>query len=306
MIVVAFFQPVRNLQMLKSLGVTHFTGPEVENAGHLAPADLLTKQKVWIDSVGNLGCKCILKNPPPILPPHCDGVMMTVDEPNGHSVLPSALKPESDKLRATYPSKPIWLSLAGDKILDVKTSHSDYLLKVKLYQDYTALVDVLTTDFYSRNRNARTYPDTHPGDVVKNLTSWISPLKRVIPWLEMNDQQLSPPKPSEGFNRAPFADEIKDQWSYAKQMGAAGVGWFATCDSGKYGWGIASPDFPTKGDSYWPLVGRNGASMSNQISMVETISKSLNPPSIPSAPTVEERLTALEKAMAAISTAAKI
>jgi hypothetical protein len=66
--VVALFQPVRNLDVLKAMGVNIVTGPEVENAGSMKPIDLAVARDAWLKATADRGLKVILKNPPPTLP----------------------------------------------------------------------------------------------------------------------------------------------------------------------------------------------------------------------------------------------
>jgi hypothetical protein len=274
-IVAVFFQPERNLEMLAGIGINVFLGPEVENAKGMAPAALAAKQDSWIRKVAAVGGKCVLKRPIGDLPAHCIGVLLNVDEANGKGILPSTLKVEADALRALYPGVSIWASYAGDKITSANLRKP---AELQLLKDYLALADVVTTDNYSANRNATRYPMTWTADAVKTVKA-VDPRVKVLPWVEMNDQRLNPPKPEDGVNREPTPDEIKATVDNALAMGADGIGWFATCDSGKYGWG-------TVGDSYWPLVNRNGASIQPQIDMVASISQSLNPslPPLPADP----------------------
>jgi hypothetical protein len=272
--VLSFFQPARNIPMLADLGINTFCGPEVENAKSLTPEAFAVGALNWVKTTVDMGLKCILKRPPGIgLPHNCVGVMLSVDEPNAKWPTPvtaADLKAESDDFRNRFPGVPIYLSLAGDKIHSLNLSKPS---DVQPYLDYATVADVLTIDFYSRNRDATRYPDTFPGECVEILKKITG--KPVIPWLEHNDQQL---KPIGGANRAPTPAEIEVQFNTAIAKGAAGIGWFSTCEAGKYGWGVTDP---AKGDSYWPMIDRNGASMQPQIDTVKRLSLSLNPPPQP-------------------------
>jgi hypothetical protein len=261
--VAAFFQPVRNLDALKAMGINTVAGPEVENSGSMTPAQLAAARDAWLKATAERGLKCVLKNPPPALPWNCVGILLSVDEPNGKSVKPAAMKAESDGYRAKYPGVPIFLSLAGDKVTSANFNRPD---EAQLYKDYAALADVLTVDAYSMNRNATRYPVTWTGEAVKKLALVTN--KPVWAWLETNDQQLSPPPAGQGINRAPMPDEIKATWEYAVKCGAKGIGGFFTCDSGKYGWPA----------SYLPAVDRNGQSVQPQYDMFRTLALAANPP----------------------------
>jgi hypothetical protein len=286
--VLSFFQPARNLAMLKSLGMDTFCGPEVENAKSLTPEAMAAGRAAWIKAALDLGVKVILKRPDPgPLPANCVGVMLSVDEPNGKWPTPvtaADLKAESDDLRRRYPGVPVYLSLAGDKIHSLNLSKPS---DVQPYLDYAAVADFFTIDFYDRNRDATRYPDTFPGECVEILKKLTG--KPVIPWLEMNDQQL---KPIGGANRAPTPAEIELQFNTAIAKGADGIGWFSTCEAAKYGWGVTDP---AKGDSYWPLIDRNGVSMQPQIDTVKRLSLSLKP--IP-APAPSPEVAALQQKVA--------
>jgi hypothetical protein len=275
--VLSFFEPARNIPMLTAMGIKVHCGPEIENRKGMTPAAVAAKEAEWIKAVADAGAKCVLKNPTGPLPSHCIGVILNDDEPNAKNVPPATVKVESDALRAAYPGTTIYMSLAGDKILSANLRKPAELANL---QGYLACADVVTANFYSKNRNATRYPTTHTGDIVKTIKAVDSRVK-VIPWIELNDQRLPAPTSqtvpgTTDVNREPTPDEIKATVDNALAMGADGIGWFATCDSGKYGWG-------TVGDSYWPLVNRNGASIQPQIDMVATISQSLNP-SLPPLP----------------------
>jgi hypothetical protein len=287
--IAAFFQPVRYLSALAQKGHNIFFGPEVENAKTLPPASLALAEQAWRDAVKAASAWCVLKRPPAVLPDNCFGVCISVDEPNGKSpvVDPAQLKAESDALRAAYPGTQIFLSLAGDKITSANFAKP---AELQLYKDYGALADVLTVDTYSKNRSEK-YPTTWTGDAVKKLKDATG--KPVWAWVECNDQRLSPP-PAPFVNRAPTPDEIQATVDYAIAQGATGIGFFYTCDSGKYGWP----------ESYFPQVDRNGASMGPQYAKVREIALALSPPAkpeptpIPTDPAVIARLGAVEKQQA--------
>jgi len=287
--VAAFFQPARNVPMLSAMGVNTFFGAEVENAKHITPEQFAAGRAIWIKAVQNAGAKCVLKGATGPLPPNCVGLLLSVDEPNGKLIPPSALVAERDDLRARYPGVPIYLSLAGDKITSANFAKPDEL---KLYQDYGACADVLTVDWYSANRNATRYPMTFTGDAVAKLRQATG--KPVLAWIECNDQILAPPPPAGQVARAPTPDEIQQTVDWAMKQGAAGIGWFATCDRGKYGW----TPIPGKGDSYWPLIDRNEASIQPQIDRVKAIGLALNPAVPIPSPVVDPAILALQQKLA--------
>jgi len=260
--VAVFFQPERNLRYQADLGTGVFFGPEVENPNALPPAVLAAKQAQWIAAVAGVGGRVVLKRPPTTLPSHCVGVLHNVDEPNGKGITPAMLKPEFDRLRAAHPGTPIFLSLAGDKVL---SANFERPLEKQLYLDYAAVCDVMTINFYSRNRNASRYPDTLTGDCIKKLADLTG--RPVWAWVEVNDQRLPLPPPP-NVNRAPTPDEIQRTVEYAVEKGAKGIGWFGTQDQGKYGWP----------ESYWPGIDRNGATMQPQYDMLKVIAAVLGPP----------------------------
>lgn len=134
-----------------------------------------------------------------------------------------------------------------------------------------SIADVLSVNCYSANRNASRYPMTWTADAVRKLAGATG--RPVWAWVEMNDQVVLPaPKPADGISRAPTPQEIDDTVGYALAAGAAGIGWFATSQSNAYGWGVKDP---ARGDSFWPLVDRHGASLAAQIAAVKTISLEL-------------------------------
>lgn len=273
--VLAWNQPARNLPAMAAMGVTTVLGAEVENGRNLAPDALAAGKLAWIKASQDAGLSCILKAPTGPLPVNCVGIILSIDEPNGKLIPPAAMLGERDDLRARYPGVPILLSLAGDKVTSANFRAAD---QVKLYQDYAALADVLTVDVYSFNRDATRYKPTWTADAVKTLKAVTG--KPVIAWAEANDQQL---KPIGGANRAPTPAEIKETVDAAVAAGASGIGWFFTCDSGKYGWP----------QSYLPQVDRNGASMRPQYDAVRSISISLAGPPVTPAPVVVTPLEVL-------------
>lgn len=254
--VLAWNQPARNLPAMVAMGVTTVTGPEIENGNHLAPDVLAAQQLAWIKGTQDLGLRCILRKPTGPLPVNCIGILFSIDEANGKLIPPSALLGERDDLRARYPGTPLLLNLSGDKITSANFRAAD---QVQLYKDYAALCDVLMVDWYSKNRNADRYPVTLTADAVKTLKAVTG--KPVIAWVEANDQQLKPIGAGT-VNRAPTPAEIKETVDAAVAAGASGIGWFFTCDSGKYGWPV----------SFLPQVDRNGVSMRPQYDAVRAIS----------------------------------
>jgi hypothetical protein len=275
--VLAWYQPAANVPTLVGMGVTTFVGEEVPNGRNLSPEALAAGKLAWRKAVADAGARCILKTPTGPLPVNCVGIILSVDEPNAKGIPPASLLGERDDLRSRYPGTPILLSLAGDKITSANFRAAD---QVQLYKDYAACADVLTVDWYSKNRNASRYPVTFTADAVKTLIAITG--KPVIAWVDANDQQLpNPTSKTDGvhldINRAPTPDEMKQTADAAIAAGASGVGWFLTCDSGKYGWP----------GSYLPLVDRNGVSMRPQYDAMRAISIDLaGPPVEPSPPVV--------------------
>jgi hypothetical protein len=261
--VACWFQPVRNVPMLTSIGITHFVGPEVENSGVMSPATLAVAQAQWVKTVADNGGKVIYKLPPPgPLPANVVGLFLSRDEPNGKGILPSALQAEVTDLRTRYPGVPIYISLAGDKITSADFNKPEQL---QLYRDYAALADVLTIDVYSINRNSERYATTWTGEAAKKLADATG--KPVWAWCEMNDQQLKPVLTTD-VNRCPTPAEIQATVDYAIAKGVKGIGWFSTCDgtSGhNYGWPA----------NYWPLVDRNWNSIKPQLDTVASITNKL-------------------------------
>jgi hypothetical protein len=146
------------------------------------------------------------------------------------------------------------------------------------------------------NRNASRYKTSWTADAVKTVLA-VRPDVEVWAWIEANDQRLSPPALPD-VNRAPTPQEIDDTVTQAVAAGARGIGWFLTCDSGKYGWP----------QSYMPDVDRNGASMQPQYDKVAEVSRRYNPTSpvpatLPSttpttAPTLPDPVTLLRADLA--------
>jgi len=260
--ILAWFQPASNFAALAGMGVNVVVGPELGNP-------VSTDQAKWSKAAADAGLWVILKNPVVPLPDNCYGFILSVDEPNGKGILPAALAAESARLRALDATKPIVLSLAGDKVTSANFRAAD---QVQLYKDYAGLADILTVDAYSKNRNAVRYPTTWTGDAVKTLIAVTG--KPVWAWIECNDQQLPPIQVGE-TNREPTPAEIKATVDYAIANGATGIGWFTTCDRGRYGWP----------GSYLPQVNRIGLSMQPQYDMVKQISLALSPAPQPAPPT---------------------
>src|SRR5689334_11138335 len=59
--VAVWFQPARNVAMLRALGVDTFVGPEVENAGAMSPDALAAARAAWVKVVADAGGRVILK-----------------------------------------------------------------------------------------------------------------------------------------------------------------------------------------------------------------------------------------------------
>jgi hypothetical protein len=282
--VAVFFQPARNVKTFADMGVTHFFGPEIESRNTLSQSQLDAGYAAWVKATLDAGVKCVLKNPVGSLPGNCVGVLLSVDEPNGKvnratGVVYTAadLKPESDRLRALYPGIPIFLSLAGDKVTDVKETNRDYAAQVAYYKAFATVADVLTLDNYPKNRNAQRYSTLWPGDAVARLIQFTGGAVPVWTWIECTDQQLSPPTLPD-VNREPYPDEIKSEAEYAIGVGAKGIGWFLTAANGAYKWGDKGDG---RGDSYFPMVNRAGLSMAPQYAMVTAISRALTQQVIP-------------------------
>lgn len=256
-----WWQPARNVPMLAAQGVNVFFGPEVENSAALSPAALAAGQASWVKAVADAGAYCVLKQPSAPVPANCVGFILTVDEPNAKLIPAAALKGNFDALRALDPSRPIFLSMAGGTVTSANLARP---AELQLLKDYAGVCDVFTVDCYPCNGNATRYPMTWTGDAAQKLAGATG--RPVWAWIECNDQQKpAPTSKTDGvhldINRGPTAAEIRSQVDYAVAQGATGIGWFATCDSGKYGWP----------GSYWPLVDRNHASLSAQLAMVASI-----------------------------------
>lgn len=287
--VACFFQPARNVALMASWGINTFFGPEVESPRNLTPGALAAAKVAWVKAVEAAGARCVLKlgaDRPATLPASCAGLLLSVDEPNakinkatGYNYVAADLQPEVDDLRARYPGVQIWVSLAGDKITSANLKKQHEWDALAAWLNLTGFV---TVDVYDNNRNASRYPETWEADVVKTVKA-VAPAVKCLSWHECNDQQLAAPTSQTvpgvpDVNREPTPDEIKQSVDAAIAQGADGIGWFFTCDSGKYGWGVGNTDFATRGDSYLPLVNRRGESMAPQYAMVRQISKALNPP----------------------------
>lgn len=279
--VLSFFQPVRNFQILKELGVTVLAGPEIENKNSLNLTQLTILQNAWNAKAADLGFKIILKGKPTTLPANCIGLMTTIDEPNGKSI--DAPASEVSFMRAQHPGVPIYISLAGDKILDIKPTNRDYADQIKKLKTYLDIVDYVTFNFYSKNRNATRYPTSHTAAIVKIIKD-ASPNVKVIPWIEVNDQQLPLPKPTDGINRAPTPDEITETINLALAAGAEGFGMFSTADRGQYKWP----------ESYMSLVDRSGVSMMPQYEAFKQMALKVNTLPVP-APQDKELLAKIDE-----------
>lgn len=291
--VASFFQPVRNHDLLKGIGVNVLCGPEVENSKALSPTDLAAAKAAWVKSAADRGLFVVLKSPAAPVPANCVGFLLDVDEPNGKGKTAADLRANFLALRALDPAKPIFLSLAGDKVTSANFAKP---AELQLYKDYATVCDVFTVDMYSKNRSTK-YPTTWTGEGVKKLADATG--KPVWAWIEHNDQRL--PVPTDGFtNREPTPDEIKATVDYAVQQGAKGIGWFSTCDSGKYGWP----------DSYFPFINRNGVNLAPQVAMVVQVGAALNPapttqpatlPTTPAPDPLTARLDAQDARIAALT-----
>ncbi len=283
-------EPARHVQDMLALGVNTFVGPEPEDKKHLTPEQFAKKSREWIDAVANSDAKCILREPwryladGETLPANCVGIIHSIDEPAGHGIPPSGLQAETDRISAAYPGVRIFLTHAGDKITDIKPTNADYAAKVALYKAYAAAIKNGTTegvqivDWYTKNRNATRYPITYTSDAVKWLSAITSPTP-VYVWLDANDQMLPPPTSmTDGVhldvNREPTPDEETQTADNCVAAGAQGLGFFLTCDSGKYGWSWQLP----KGDSYYPQVNRAGVSMAPQYDAMRAIAAKYGKP----------------------------
>lgn len=290
--VAVWFQPVRFLETWASGGVNVFFGPEVENSKALSPSDLAAKDQEWFNKTASLGVKVVIKRAPSSLPLHCVGLLTPTDEPNGKGIAPAQVKAEADALRAKYPGVTVFCSLAGDKITSANFNKP---AEKQLYTDYAAAVDVITVNWYAKNRNANRYPITHTGDAIAKLRQVTT--KPIWAWVECNDQQLPPPSAPD-INRAPTPDEIEATVGDCIGRGAAAIGWFPTCDSGKYSWPA----------SYRPTIDRNGASMSPQYDRCKTIAGKLNGPPLPppsSEPTNADLMEVLDRIEAKLNSVFK-
>ncbi len=251
-------QPIRNLPAQAALGVTVVWGPELEGgSGQTA--------QQWCDAALAAGLGVITKNQTLPVPSNCIGFYHAKDEPNqtgpGH-VDPAQLKPEYDRLKLLAPNLPVFISLAGDKLL-----YPDFPNPADraLYLGYAAVCDAFTVNFYSANRNASRYPMNMTARAVANLIALTG--KPVHAWIECNDQELGPPAPPD-VNREPTPAEMMDTVDHAMAAGAAGFGWFGVCARAKHGWP----------ENYWPLTNRSGASMQLQYDQCKAIAAKYNPP----------------------------
>lgn len=277
MITLAWFQPANNFQVLKDMGITTMVGPEIGTPP-------ITDQAKWSKAAADLGLSVILKHPVDPLPPNCIGLMLTKDEPNRLGIPPAQLKPEYDDFKHRYPNLPVWLSLAGGNIT---SANFDKPAEKQLYADYAAVCDILTTNWYAKNRNANRYPLSFTRDSINKLRQVTT--KPIYAWIECNDQNLDTP-PAPDINRMPTPDEISQTVGFIDPSGnstnkADGIGWFTTCQKGTYGWP----------QSYLPTVDRIGVSTAPQYAKVKEINASLNP--VPPQQTLEQRVTTLEADM---------
>lgn len=286
--VVAFFQPEANFPLIAGMKIPILAGPEIPNRSQLTAAQIAAGTASWIATSQAAGFSIILKNAGSPLPRNCVGLLHSVDEPNepkgpGYPMTAAQLKPEFDRLRAMAPTLPIYLTLGGDKMLyPTFPSPAD----AQYYTELAALGDItFVVDFYPRNRSSK-YPLSHPALAVSNLKKLTG--KPVHSFQEANDQQLKPPNPPE-TNGPPSAADIKATVDQEIAAGAAGLWWFFTCDSGKYGW-------TPPGASWLPPVDRHNVSMKPQYDVVTSISAALSPPP---APTLEQRVTLLETQVSA-------
>lgn len=238
---------------MASIGVTHLFGPEIEGGSSVTP-------RQWAASADALGLKVIMKDLVITPPTNCVGFFHPTDEPNGKGVLPATLKPEYDRLKLLSSAIPVFLSLAGDKLVyDGFPNANDK----QLYLDYAKYYDVATVNFYSKNRNADRYPVARTATVVRNLIALTN--KPVWAWIEVNDQELGAP-PAPDINRAPTPQEIEDTFTSCLNAGASGAGWFATTPRAHHGWP----------GNYWPPTDRNGASMQPQYDRLKAIASRVN------------------------------
>lgn len=275
--IASWTQPIRNLAAQAAMGVTVVWGPELEGgSGQTA--------QQWCDAAKAAGLSVITKNQTLPLPTNCVGFWHANDEPNqtgpGHRD-PAQLKPEYDRLKLLAPSLPVFISLAGDKIIYPGFPNP---ADRALYLGYAAVCDAFTVNFYSANRSSK-YPMSQTALAVKNLIALTG--KPVHAWIECNDQFLSPPKPPE-TNREPTPEEMQQTVDQAIAAGAAGIGWFGVCPR-------LSPNWPS---NYWPAINRNGVSMQPQYDKCREIALQLNPVPAPPLLTLEQldaRITELER-----------
>lgn len=267
--VATWTQPVHNLALQAALGVIVAWGPEIEGGSSVTPQQ-------WCDEAKKVGLSVITKNQTISIPSNCIGFYHANDEPNqtgaGH-VEPLKLKPEYDRLKLIAPNLPVFISLAGDKLLYTNFPNP---IDRQLYLDYAKVCDAFTVNFYSKNRNASRYPTTQTALAVSNLIALCQ--KPVWAWVECNDQELGVPTLPD-VNREPTPQEMSDTVDAAILAGASGFGWFGVCSRAKHGWPM----------NYWPDTNRNGVSMKPQYDMCRTLATKYNPQ-----PSLESRVKALE------------
>lgn len=255
-------QPVRNLPSQAALGVNTVWGPEIESGSGV------TAQQ-WCDAAKAASLSVITKNQTFPVPSNCVGFWHPQDEPNKTPPLdPAVLKPEYDRLHLLAPNLPVYISLAGDKVVYPNFPNPQdraYYLKL------STVCDRFTVNFYSANRSNK-YPMSMTATAVKNIIALTG--KPVDVWIECNDQELSKPVLPE-VNGAPTPDQITEQVTLAMQAGASGFGWFGVCSRAapRVGWPAA----------YWPPTDRNGVSMQPQYDRCREIALKYNPP-VPTPP----------------------
>lgn len=277
-------QPIRNFAEQQRLGASVMWGPELEGgSGQTA--------QQWCDAADKLGLKVITKNQTLPLPPNCIGFWHAQDEPNKTPPLPaSAMQAEYNRLKAMAPDLPVYMSLAGDKLLydnfPNATDRTYYLSLAKV-------CNAFWVNFYSKNRNANRYPTSQTAKAVKNLIDLCQ-----IPvyfWYECNDQELKEVKPPD-TDREPTPAEMMETVDLAMAAGALGFGTFGVCKKAKHGWP----------ENYWPLTNRNGVSMQPQYDTVKAINNKYTaapapiPPVVPTNAELDQRLKVIEDKWEAI------
>lgn len=263
-------QPVRNLLAQAALGVTVVWGPEIESGSGV------TAQQ-WCDAALAAKLQVITKNQTLPVPVNCVGFWHARDEPNqtgpGH-VEPEALAAEYARLKLLAPNLPVWLSLAGDKIV-----YENFPTPADrdLYLRYGKVCDKAMFNFYSKNRSDK-YPTSMTALAVKNWINLVG--KPAGAWIEINDQELGAPQLPE-INRAPTPTEEALTVKQAIDAGAESIGWFGVCKRAtRHGW-------PAQ---YWPPTDRNGVSMQPNYDMLKVIAANLNP-----SETLDQRVKDLEE-----------